>query len=139
MSTNSSPDVGPEPMEKHVTAVAVLHIALSSLNLLAAIIVFLAVVGGGIISGDQEAMIITTGVGSAIALILILLSAPGIIGGIALLKWQSWARYLVLALGFVNLLHIPLGTILGVYTIWALMKDETVTLFRREPQPASQN
>lgn len=137
MSTNSSPDVGPERMEKHVTAVAVLHIALSSLNLLAAIIVFWAVVGGGILSGEEEAMIITTGVGSAIAVILILLSAPGIIGGIALLRWQSWARYLVLALGFLNLLHVPLGTILGVYTIWALMKDETVTLFRRKPQPAS--
>lgn len=137
MNTNSSPDVGPERMEKHVTAVAVLHIALSSLNLLAAIIVFLAVVGGGIISGDEEAMIITTGVGSAIALILILISAPGIIGGIALLRWRSWARYLVLALGFLNLLHIPLGTILGIYTIWVLMKDETVILFRNKSQPAS--
>ena len=137
MSTNSSPDVGPEQMEKHVTAVAVLHIALSSLNLVAAIIVFLAVVAGGFISGDEEAMIITTGVGSAIAVILILLSAPGIIGGVALLRWQSWARYLVLALGFLNLLHVPLGTILGVYTIWALMKDETVTLFRRKSQPES--
>ena len=116
-------------MEKHVTVLGVLYIASSALGILAAIIVFTAVVGGGLISGDSEAMAITAIVGPIIALFLILVSLPGIIGGIGLLKRRNWARILVLVLGFLNLINIPFGTALGVYTIWTLLKDETVRLF----------
>jgi len=116
-------------MEKHVTVLGVLYIAFSALGILAAIIVFTAVVGGGLISGDSEAMAITAIVGPTIAFFLILVSTPGIIGGIGLLKRRNWARILALVLGFLNLINIPFGTALGVYTIWALLKDETVRLF----------
>jgi hypothetical protein len=54
-------------MEKHVTVLGVLCIAFSALGILAAIIVFTAVVGGGLISGDSEAMTITAIVGPTIA------------------------------------------------------------------------
>ena len=57
-------------MEKHVTVLGILYIAFSALGLLLAIIIFTAVVGGGIISGDSEAMAITGIVGPAIALFL---------------------------------------------------------------------
>jgi len=126
---------GGQKMEKHVTVLGVLYIAFSALGILAAIIVFTAVVGGGLISGDSEAMTITAIVGPTIAFFLILVSAPGIIGGIGLLKRRNWARILVLVLGFLNLINIPFGTALGVYTIWALLKDETVQLFSTETNP----
>jgi len=123
-------------MEKHITVLGALYIAFGALNVLAAIIVWTIVVGGGLISGDEEAIAITTGVASAIVFILVLFAAPGIIGGIGLLKWRRWARYVVLILGCLNLFHIPLGTVLGVYTIWALMQDETVKLFASGPSAA---
>ena len=120
-------------MEKHVTVLGILYIAFSVLGLLLAIIVFTAVVGGGIISGDSEAIAITSIVGPAVALFFVLLSAPGLIGGIYLLKHRPWARILVLVLGFINLIEIPIGTALGIYTIWVLFKDETVDLFTSSP------
>ena len=120
-------------MEKHVTVLGILYIAFSALGLLLAIIIFTAVVGGGIISGDSEAMAITGIVGPAIALFFVLLSAPGLIGGIYLLKHRPWARILVLVLGFINLIEIPIGTALGIYTIWVLFKNETVDLFTLSP------
>ena len=120
-------------MEKHVTVLGILYIAFSALGLLLAIIIFTAVVGGGIISGDSEAMAITGIVGPAVALFFVLLSAPGMIGGIYLLKHRPWARILVLVLGFINLIEIPIGTALGIYTIWVLFKNETVDLFTLSP------
>jgi hypothetical protein len=120
-------------MEKHVTVLGILYIAFSALGLLLAIIIFTAVVGGGIISGDSEAIAITSIVGPAVALFFVLLSAPGLIGGIYLLKHRPWARILVLVLGFINLIEIPIGTALGIYTIWVLFKDETVDLFTSSP------
>ena len=116
-------------MEKHVTVLGILYIAFSLLGLLLAVIIFAAVVGGGLISGDSEAIAITAIVGPAVASFFLLLSTPGLIGGIYLLKRRPWARILVLVLGFLNLIEIPIGTALGIYTIWVLLKDETVNLF----------
>jgi len=119
-------------MEKHVTVLGILYLAFSVLGLLLAIIIFTAVVGGGIISGDSEAIAITSIVGPAVALFFVLLSTPGLIGGIYLLKHRPWARILVLILGFLNLINIPFGTILGIYTLWVLMQDDAIALFTRE-------
>ncbi len=46
-----------------------------------------------------------------------------------LLKRQSWARILVLVLGILNLLNVPFGTALGIYSIWTLTNKETEKLF----------
>lgn len=55
-----------------------------------------------------------------------IISILGIVGGIGILNNQTWAKRLVLVLGFVYLLYIPLGTILGIYTIWVLLlQDKT--------------
>lgn len=116
-------------MKDHVKILGVLYIACSSLGILAAIIVFVAIVGGGLISGDMQAIGITMTVGTVIAVFLTIISVPGLIGGIGLLNLKSWSRILVLVLGCLNLLNIPLGTILGIYSIWVLVSDETVKLF----------
>jgi len=115
-------------MQQHITILGVLYIILGALGILAGVIVFVTVAGGGIISGDGEAMAITAVVGSAIAIFLFLISAPGVIGGIGLLQRRSWARILVLILGCLNLLSIPFGTALGIYTLWALTKPEAQSL-----------
>jgi hypothetical protein len=40
-----------------------------------------------------------------------------------LLQKQQWARMIALVAGFIALLNIPLGTALGIYTIWVLMSS----------------
>ena len=52
------------------------------------------------------------------------------------IKHRPWARILVLVLEFINLIEIPIGTALGIYTIWVLFKDETVQIFT--PSPGAQ-
>lgn len=118
-------------MEKHVTVLGVLYIALGCLGVLGALVVFTAVTGGGLLSGDETAILVTGAVGTAIASFLLLLSLPMIIGGIALLRHAPWARIFMLVLGALNLLNIPFGTILGIYTFWALTRPEIEAMFRR--------
>lgn len=130
-------------MEQHVTVVGVLRIGFGALGILGAIIllliaviVFASTVGPGVISGDEEALRILTAIGSGaglllcgIALFVALLSVPGIIGGIGLLRLRPWARYLVLILAVLDLFNIPIGTAVGAYSIWVLVHDETAQLF----------
>ena len=58
-----------------------------------------------------------------------LLSLPGIIAGIGLLKFRPWARILTIVLSALNLMNIPFGTILGVYGLWVMLSDEGSRLF----------
>ena len=47
-----------------------------------------------------------------------------------LLAWglferQPWARMLGIVIGFLALLRIPLGTALGIYTLWVLLPESS--------------
>lgn len=42
-----------------------------------------------------------------------------------LFERETWARMLGLALGFLALLRFPLGTALGIYTLWVLLPEES--------------
>ena len=117
-------------MEKHVTLAAALKIGFSALQILIAMVVFVAVVGGGLISREDEAVFVTSITGSVIAFFLVLFAVPGIVGGIGLLKRWPWARIMVLILTVFDLMNVPIRTAVGVYTIWVLMEDKTIALFR---------
>ena len=113
-------------MKKHIQIVAALHIALGVLSLMGAIIVFvvLGIAGGIVVSQGQNQAAGILGI-TAIVLgaFLAVLALPGIIGGWALLTGRSWGRPLVLVLGVLHLINIPLGTALGIYTLWALLHE----------------
>jgi hypothetical protein len=118
-------------MRKHITILGVLYIAFSVPIILAAIIVFISVTGGGLLSGEAEAIAITSTVGTVITYFLVLIALPGLLAGFGLLKFRPWSRILTLILGFLNLINIPIGTALGVYTIWVLMQDETEKILKK--------
>ena len=117
-------------MQQHINILGWIYIVLGALGFLAAIIVLLAMVGGGLMSGDAEAALLTSGIGFFVALIVSVLSIPNLIGGWGLLKRRPWARILVMILGALQLLNIPVGTAIGIYTLWALMRPEAQSLLR---------
>jgi len=117
-------------MEKHVTFVAVINIAFGFLSIFLGLVLFVVLVGAGVISGDPEAMTITTIVGIAIACFLVLTAIPETIGGFGLLKRRPWARVLVLIIAVLDLLFIPIGTLIGIYELWVLLSEDTVKLFQ---------
>lgn len=120
-------------MEKHLTAVAALHVGLSILGGLIGIFVFALLTGIGVIAREKDALFILSTIGIGVGVFLLVISVPGIIGGIGLFKRKEWARILVLILSAIDLLNIPFGTALGIYSIWVLIQEETIKLFRRQP------
>ena len=116
-------------MQNHITVLGILYIVFSGFGLIAAAIVLAIFAGGSAIVDDETATPILAAIGTAISVFLAVTSIPGLVGGIGLLKKQEWARILVLILGFLNLIMFPFGTALGIYTIWALMNNDTIKLF----------
>jgi len=122
-------------MDKHVTLVATLNIGLGVLGVMVGCIVFVVLIFAGIVSGDPQAMKVTTIVGVSVGTFVIFVSVPSIIGGIGLLKRCPWSRILILILAALNLLNLPIGTAIAVYTIWVMLQDETVEMFSSTPKP----
>jgi hypothetical protein len=56
--------------------------------------------------------------------------------GIGLLQRASWGRITALVAGFLSLLNIPLGTALGIYTIWALLAGDADKQYEKLAQAA---
>jgi hypothetical protein len=120
-------------MQQHVRILGWLFIIYSALFDLIALIVLVILGGAGAVSGDRQAIFITGAVGVGIATVLLILSIPGIIAGIGLLKLQQWARILAMVLGALHLLSFPFGTALGIYTFWVLLNAQTTPLFESSP------
>lgn len=70
------------------------------------------------------------GFGRVFSLIFLAVGVLGIVAGWGLLDRQPWARRVALVLGFVNLIHIPFGTALGIYTLWVLLPAQSEREFR---------
>ena len=117
-------------MEKHVTLVAVLNIGFGILGVLIAIFVLIGMIVANIYVEDYDARKILHFAGTAVFLFLLITSIPEIIGGIGLLKRRPWARILILIVACLDLLWIPIGTIIGIYELWVLLQDETARLFK---------
>ena len=122
-------------MESHVKILGWLNVFFGILGLLAA----LAILGGSMavstmlgLSGD-EAMLpshIVALIGGALAVFTLLLSLPALLLGYGLLNFRPWARIVGFIFAAFALLHVPIGTILALYTFWVLLKPETEALFR---------
>jgi len=61
------------------------------------------------------------------ALIVILITIPSFIAGLGLLYKQKWAMIVALIVGCLNLFSFPIGTALGVYTIWVFLEDGKIS------------
>jgi hypothetical protein len=130
-------------MEKHVRLLAILSIVYGALHFVAALVgwVFLhssSLLHSVIPPEKAGAFLFASSIVVILLFIVMFLSAANVVGGVGLMNRQRWGRILVLVLSFLNLVHFPLGTALGVYGIWVLMKDETDALFSRGDAPSMQ-
>lgn len=117
-------------MERHINVIAALRIGFSILGLLIGVLIYVILYFVGDFADDLEAETILAIVANVIIVVFIVLSIPGIIAGIGLFKRKEWARILTLILSVLDLFNIPVGTAIGVYSIWALVQPEVVEQFK---------
>jgi hypothetical protein len=122
-------------LRDHIKILGILNIVMGGLTALGGVIVLVAMGGiaaivaltlqGPDAEGARISAPILGIVGLAIGTFLLLLSLPSIVGGWGLLNYKSWARPLMIVLSGFHLLHVPLGTALGVYGLWVLLNEQT--------------
>ena len=112
-------------LERHLRTLATLWMAIGGLFLIPA--VGLMVFGQDLrfMVREQEPW---AGVWQVLLIVasgtLLILAAGGVCVGLGLMQRAPWARTAAIILGVLALFHPPLGTALGVYSLWVLLADE---------------
>lgn len=117
-------------MEKHIYIVAALRVGMSILCVFIAILLFFVMHVAGKLSGDMEVQGILSVIATVAGVFLLIVSIPGVIAGVGLFNRKEWARILTMILSVFDLIRFPLGTAIGVYSIWALVQPEVVEQFK---------
>jgi hypothetical protein len=116
---------GQSRLERHLRTLGTLWIIVGALFLIPAAI--LLAVGGAahfVIHGEPLARFFGPIVLSMIGAGFFILAAGGICVGWGLMQRQAWARVAAIILGILALFHPPIGTALGIYTLWVLLSSD---------------
>ncbi len=125
-------------MEHHLKVAGLLNMALGVLGLLSTLFT-LALFGGPrgvlLINARQGGSATTTeGLLTMCAIVYLFLMAGPLIGvGFGLIRYQEWARDLGMILSIFSLVIIPVGTIVGIHSLWVLTSFEVEPLFKNPP------
>jgi hypothetical protein len=126
-------------VDAHVAFVGVLFIVWGLLTALVGVstlmlgISAVALLSTAAHGGSQVAAGVTAVAFTTLALIAIVWGIAHVLVGIPLRQRKSWARVVALLLGSVDLLLLPYGTALGLYTLWVLLNEKGRALFMVVP------
>ena len=118
-------------MDQHKKVLGIIYIVTASLTILMMLTIsmFIGTLFEFIIdkSAEEDAALVLDMVRTLVAIITwtitLFISIPSIIAGIGLLNKQRWALTLALILGCLKLLSFPIGTAIGVYSIWVYTEN----------------
>ncbi len=124
--------IAPQPLPgrvpRHVHLLAILWLAFSAFNTLGGLV--LLILGNAFFPHLHEMQSVPrdvpvgflTALFSTLGIIVLAKAVFGFLAGWGLLQREPWARTLALILAFISLFtNIPLGTAMGVYTMWVLL------------------
>lgn len=121
-------------VSRHITALGIIWIVYSALRAIPGI--FLIAFGHWPVPflRDRLPVFLGPSFGPLLQGLGVFISAwaiAGIIAGCGLLGHQPWARILAIVLACVGLIHFPLGTALGIYTLWVLVPQDACSQYRQ--------
>jgi len=121
----------PNRVQEHIRLLGILWLALSALNAVAGFVLFIIAntlfahlhempgVPPDVPAGFLSSLFTTIGI------LILAKAALGFFAGWGLLRREPWARMLTIVLSFLALFHFPLGTALGIYSLWVLLSTQS--------------
>ncbi len=113
----------------HIRVVAWLHVVGAFLLAATGVFLFFFFAGMGAGAEDPEAFRILGALGFSLVLFMFLIALPGLLAGYGILKRRPWSRVLGIVVGTLDLPLFPIGTVIGVYTLWVLLDREALDYF----------
>jgi hypothetical protein len=113
-------------VQGHIHLLAIFWFAISAFNAIMGVVLYILANTLLAPGGAAGAPVFLRPLLSVVAIIILGGAALGFSAGWGLLHREPWARVLTLVLAFLVLfINIPVGTAVGVYTMWVLMPGES--------------
>lgn len=110
-------------MGRHVRILGWLHVALGIFDLLLGMAAFGIMSGMGFVSGDAHAFGVMSLIGGFAGAFMLMMAIPNLLCGLGLLRnWGGWVIVLAVILGLINVMNVPVGTAIALYTFWIAWK-----------------
>ena len=93
-------------------------IAYGAINFTGGLILLAAINVVQIFVHEMDVVQLVTLFSRLIGIILLVVSIPAIVAGIGQLTSKEWSKNLSLIVGILYLLFFPIGTVIGIYSIW---------------------
>ncbi len=108
--------------EQHNRLVGILHLVWAGFAIVGVGAGTILLAGIGLLPGVLDEtwlpLAITTTIALLIAGVILLFFLPSLMGGIGILRHRPWGRTWLTIAAILNLIIFPLGTALGLYTLW---------------------
>jgi hypothetical protein len=86
---------------------------------------------------DAAPNVVVGGLLTAVAAVSLVTALPCLLFGAFIARRRQWARSVLIVCSVLNLLNVPVGSVLGAYTLWVLLADASEPLFSGPPQRAN--
>jgi hypothetical protein len=114
-------------LDTHARVAAALHIVLASLSLLVLLVVGTLVGAfgayGASLGVERQIAEWVGGIGMIVVASFAVIALLEIAGAVLLLRGSDSGRVITLAFSVLHLLNVPFGTAVGVYSLWALLRE----------------
>jgi hypothetical protein len=125
-------------LDQHRKVLGILYVVFGALWAVAALVLTAILLAGALpATHDRQERAVLLTLGGVGVVLLLGMAAVGIIGGLGMMKRRAWAKVPTLIAGMLSLLHFPIGTALGIYTLWFWLQPNSSRLFfpqGHEPQ-----
>jgi len=121
----------PGRVQQHANLLGILWLAMSAFNAVGGLV--LLMLGNVLFPHLREMKDVPsdvpvgflTALFTTLGIVVLAKAALGFLAGWGLMQREAWARVLVLVLAFISLFNIPIGTAIGVYTLWVLLPGQS--------------
>lgn len=112
-------------MDVHIRIVGILHIVFSVISTFVTFLV-LGISSSTAVSSYASIPGFVFEIGAIAIGVRLVLAVAQILGGIFLLNGKPGGRVILILFGVLDLFVIPIGTALGIYTLWVLLRKQPI-------------
>src|SRR6266700_3355122 len=128
-------------VQEHLRLLAILWFAMSALNTIGGVVLIVVAHTLFLHLHDMGAPEALTAflhpLLTVIGIFIVAKAGAGFLAGWGLIQREPWARILTLILGFLALIQVPFGTVLGVYMLWVLLPADSEHEYKKYQSAAA--
>ncbi|MDE3057940.1 MAG: hypothetical protein KGJ59_08285 [Bacteroidota bacterium] len=121
-----------ENVVSHISVLCVLYFLLAGGFLFFAVMVYIFMGQTGFPFLGMQTFSISQNTAVMLIVFFLFLTVVAALGALGMLQWKEWGRKIILVLGAAFVLFIPIGTVVGAYTIWVLTHEKARYYFSGE-------